>query len=242
MEKISNPPWNLRDCAFLLAGLAAAGYGTGWVLRMGRIILSLKHQFLLIGLIQAIVVFSGLYYFIRVRYGKGAETLGLKKPGSGRALLSGLAGGFFLFLSIILVSYMVQLWVTTPPAPQPFARLIVEAKSPKDLILPFFLASFLAPAGEEAYFRGFLYPVLRSRWGLAPALLVNGAVFGLLHFDPIRFLPLVLGGAGLAYLYERTGSLLAPFVAHGVWNTLMLLLLYFSHELLAFSSQLLTFL
>lgn len=56
----------------------------------------------------------------------------------------------------------------------------------------------------------------------------SGAIFALLHLDLWRFLPLALGGIGLAYLYDRTGNILASIIAHATWNTIMILLLYFA--------------
>jgi hypothetical protein len=69
--------------------------------------------------------------------------------------------------------------------------------------------------GEEAFFRGALQPVV----GLLPA----SVLFAAAHFVPRRDLVLWSGfslAAGLALggLYEATGNLLAPVVAHVVIN------------------------
>jgi len=73
--------------------------------------------------------------------------------------------------------------------------------------------------GEEAFFRGALQPLL----GWVTASLV----FGLVHFVPRReFLPwtgfAVLVGFLLGWLFEATGNLVAPVVAHAVVNALNL--------------------
>jgi membrane protease YdiL (CAAX protease family) len=85
------------------------------------------------------------------------------------------------------------------------------------------LALALASAlGEEALFRGALQPSL----GLLGASLVFGGV----HFAPRRDLwPwsvfAFVGGLGLGSLFDATGNLVAPIVAHATLNALNLTLL-----------------
>jgi membrane protease YdiL (CAAX protease family) len=81
------------------------------------------------------------------------------------------------------------------------------------------LASGIA---EEAFFRGVLQPLL----GYVAASLL----FGLAHFAPRRdLLPwtgfALLAGFGLGALFEATGNLVAPIVAHVVINAVNLRLL-----------------
>ena len=78
----------------------------------------------------------------------------------------------------------------------------------------------VAPLGEEIFFRGFLYNGLRRRLALWPALLISSLVFGLVHVYPLLIPALFVVGLGLALLYERQRSLLAPVVAHATFNIL----------------------
>ena len=69
--------------------------------------------------------------------------------------------------------------------------------------------------GEEFFFRGALQPVV--------GLLLASALFGGMHFGPGReWLPwtgfAVIMGLGFGLLYEMTGNLWAPIVAHSVIN------------------------
>jgi membrane protease YdiL (CAAX protease family) len=75
-----------------------------------------------------------------------------------------------------------------------------------------------APLGEETLFRGFLYKGLRSRLPMAPAALLSGIVFGLVHGYWLLIPALFVVGAGLAVIYERRGSLLASMTAHATFN------------------------
>ncbi|GEA13853.1 MAG: protease family protein [Moorella sp. (in: firmicutes)] len=223
-EKI---PWNLRQCLLVLLGMLAAGYGTALMVRFFASWLPLAYRYLLVGLAQGAAVLGGLHYFVRKKNGLGLEAVGLKAASLVRAIASGLGGGLVLFLLVVIVGSLLQFFLPDQ-APQPFTELVINARQPRDLAIPLFLGAFLAPVTEELYFRGFLFPALKARYGFGRGLLGSGLIFALLHLDLVRFLPLALGGMGLAYLYERTGNILTPIVAHATWNTIMILLLYFT--------------
>jgi uncharacterized protein len=83
------------------------------------------------------------------------------------------------------------------------------------------LVSVFSGVGEETFFRG----ALQQEFGLVVASLV----FGLVHVGPDRRYLLwtvwaVLFGFLFGFLYEATGGLLAPILAHSVHNAATLLL------------------
>jgi len=83
-----------------------------------------------------------------------------------------------------------------------------------------------APVFEELLFRGLLYGTLRARlaWPLAAA--GSALVFALAHgYGAAGFLSVFLSGVLWAWVYERTGSLLAPILAHVVNNAVVALAL-----------------
>jgi membrane protease YdiL (CAAX protease family) len=75
-----------------------------------------------------------------------------------------------------------------------------------------------APLGEEIFFRGFALPALRRSFGLFAAIVVSGALFSLLHMDPVGFLGLLEIGMLLAALRVWSGSLWAAVIGHAVNN------------------------
>jgi uncharacterized protein len=81
----------------------------------------------------------------------------------------------------------------------------------------------VAPVAEELFFRAFFYRALRTRLSVWPAALIDGAVFGLLHFqglDTAIILPVIaVFGVGQCLVYERTGSLFAVIAIHAAFNT-----------------------
>jgi uncharacterized protein len=83
----------------------------------------------------------------------------------------------------------------------------------------------VAPVAEELFFRAFFYRALRTKLSVAPAALIDGVVFGTLHFqgvsrDALLVLPVIaVFGIGQCLLYERTGSIFAVIATHAAFNT-----------------------
>ena len=79
------------------------------------------------------------------------------------------------------------------------------------------LAVLAAPVFEEFIFRGLIFGGLRRSFGFWPAALAGAAIFAIMH-PPISVLPVFVLGAAAAFSYERTRGLLAPMLAHAVYN------------------------
>jgi uncharacterized protein len=81
----------------------------------------------------------------------------------------------------------------------------------------------VAPVCEELFFRGFFYRALRTRLRPWSAALIDGIVFGSLHFqgvDTAIILPVIaVFGFVQCLIYERTGSLFAVIAVHAGFNT-----------------------
>ena len=78
------------------------------------------------------------------------------------------------------------------------------------------------PVAEELFFRGFFFAGLYSRWSLWPSALLSGAIFGLVHAPtgPTAAIPLAGLGVGLAWLYNKTGSIWPCMLAHFLNNAI----------------------
>jgi uncharacterized protein len=101
----------------------------------------------------------------------------------------------------------------------------VEELGEDSLVAGFAVATaviVVAPVAEELFFRGFFYRALRTRLSTWPAALIDGAVFGSLHFqglDTAIILPVIaVVGVGQCLVYERTGSLFAVIAIHAAFN------------------------
>jgi membrane protease YdiL (CAAX protease family) len=81
-------------------------------------------------------------------------------------------------------------------------------------------AVLLAPVAEEVMFRGILYPVIKQFGGPQLALWAASLLFAAVHLNLATFVPLAFLAVVLTLLYEHTGNLLAPIMAHVLFNAL----------------------
>jgi len=159
------------------------------------------------------------------RKGCSIRDLGLIRTNVRSNIVTGLAGGLILGVTVTGLGVLISS-IVGPPPPQEVEKLLTGMSQGKDMLLPFISVAIMAPVSEELYFRGMVYPLIRSSFGVRAALIVSGLFFGALHFDLFRLIPIWVGGIVLAYFYEKTGSLITCIIAHSTWNTMMLLMMY----------------
>ena len=90
------------------------------------------------------------------------------------------------------------------------------------------LACIAGPIIEELIFRGFIFNALRRYMPVWFAIVLSASVFGLSHLQPGNggvIVPLAVGGAVLAWVYYRTGSLVASMVTHALFNLVPVVLI-----------------
>jgi membrane protease YdiL (CAAX protease family) len=78
------------------------------------------------------------------------------------------------------------------------------------------LFGIVAPIAEELVFRGMLYRAWVKRFGWLMAAVLSSLVFAAYHG---QFVHSFIFGLVCVALYRRTGTLLAPILMHGVYNT-----------------------
>lgn len=85
-----------------------------------------------------------------------------------------------------------------------------------------------APAAEEAFFRGFLFPgLLQSRLGRTGTILLTSFAFMIVHggqYEAFELSQVGLVGIALGLARLRTGSLLPPLAMHVTLNLVSLIL------------------
>jgi len=86
----------------------------------------------------------------------------------------------------------------------------------------------VAPLVEETMFRGFLYPVIARRFGMAAGVVITGALFGAMHAQQLwggwgQIVLLILVGILLTWVRARTGTVAASYLVHLGYNTLLFL-------------------
>ncbi|WP_226013229.1 CPBP family intramembrane glutamic endopeptidase [Halomicrobium salinisoli] len=113
----------------------------------------------------------------------------------------------------------------------------MAATDPTLLLVLAVLSLVLVAPAEELLFRGAIQGRLRTVFGPVTAVAVASLVFGALHLTNYtgRVGPIVAGallisvvGTVFGALYELTGSLTVPIVAHGVYNAILMSVSYVS--------------
>ena len=148
------------------------------------------------------------------------EDLGLRAASPGDILIYGCGSGIILLLFMLAVSWPLRR-LLPDISPQLYETMLRNAGHGAAFVVLFFMGAVLAPISEELFYRAMIYPYLRGGLGPGWGILMAGLVFGLAHWDLWRTIPLAIGGVVLCYVYEKTGSIYVPMVAHGVWNGVM---------------------
>jgi uncharacterized protein len=118
------------------------------------------------------------------------------------------------------------------PKETPFDKLFDR---PLDAYLLSIFAVTLGPFVEELFFRGFLYPVLARRWGVAGGIVLAALPFALLHLQQYGFsvgIIVIIFAVGVVCGIVRaaTKSVGASFLVHAGYNgAQMLIAVVFTH-------------
>ena len=143
-------------------------------------------------------------------------------PGAGKirdSALQFLAGGAVLALVVSFAGGFLNSKETLP------VEQLLQARV--SILLFGILGVLVAPLVEETIFRGFLYPVIARRLGVAAGIAITGTLFGLLHAAQLwggwgQIALLILVGVALTWVRARTGTVAASYFVHLGYNGLQL--------------------
>ena len=152
------------------------------------------------------------------------QTIGWRemKPGTRKirdSALHFLAGGAVLAVVITFVGGFLNSKGTLPIEELLKARV--------SIVLFGVMGVLVAPLVEETIFRGFLYPVIARRLGIAAGIAITGTLFGLMHAAQLggawgQIALLIFVGVVLTWVRARTGTVAASFFVHLGYNGLQL--------------------
>jgi membrane protease YdiL (CAAX protease family) len=137
----------------------------------------------------------------------------------------GIAGVNFIGLGVLMLGFDMLGRFLPMPKSTPFDQFFAQ---PFDAYLTAVFAISLGPLFEELLFRGFFYPVVARRLGVAWGIILTALPFGLMHYAQYRswgaVLIIFLVGVVLTAVRAKTKSVAASFLAHVGYNgTLMVL-------------------
>jgi len=160
--------------------------------------------------------------FLREHQISWARGFGLRREPGAAVKLGLIAIGMYLPVGwgLQYVSVQVMRGVGLDPAEQPALMALRNSGSVGPLIAMGLVTILLAPVAEEILFRGVLYRVARQFGFPRIALWSSSVLFAAIHFNVAAFPSLLLLALLLVWLYEKSGNLLAPIVAHMTFNSI----------------------
>jgi uncharacterized protein len=217
-------PWTLRDV--VLASLAALGLLFAGVIIV--IVIGVLAGFVGVDVTSAtsspliVLAVMGLEALFLIpawiwgphKYGRDIRWLGFRSTSIWPAVLLTI-GGLLVIVLINVVWAAIASRLNLPGQPD---LVPLFGEGPLGLAVALVVASVIAPVSEEVLFRGFMYPGMRERWGVAMAVIVSSAVFSVFHLSLSTFIPIAVMGAVFALLYERTDSIWPPIALHALVN------------------------
>ena len=232
---VADVPWNIGDAAFVLIIWFIVTVIIGGVLlaALEGLTSETDAQALVLP-ITAIALILVVLAYVASRYSTGVRKLFGPARVSWAKLGIGVAAGvvallvFAVGLGTLLELIARALRTQLPQVQETFQEIAKDQSAAPLLIIGSVL---VAPFAEELFYRGLLFTALRKRFDLWPAMGLSGMVFGLTHvqgsMEGYLLVVLIIMPLGmfLAYIYDRTKTLLVPIVAHAVFNLVQVLLL-----------------
>jgi len=176
-----------------------------------------------------IVGLAIVLYFAVNKFKGGLAGLGISLKEIKRDLMIAVGGYLTIIpvLAIIMIIVLIGLKVFNyePPETKTF-EILYGAKGPRLLFFLTVLVTVIGPVAEELFFRGFAYPVFRKKIGVRKAILLVSVIFAMLHMNIVSFFPILALGILLAYLYEKTGSMIPSITVHVIHNSAVIFFVY----------------
>ncbi|RCV10645.1 hypothetical protein SETIT_2G125700v2 [Setaria italica] len=130
--------------------------------------------------------------------------------------------GFTIMMTLVWITSILPDKVVGPEdAYDPILKGILS-DSPTSKLLCFFLYCVVAPLSEEIIYRGFLLTALSSSVKWRDAVVMSSLAFSVAHLSGKGFIQLFVIGCNLGLTYCRTGTLVASFTIHSLYNAVTL--------------------
>jgi len=225
--------WNARDAiismVFLAAVLVAVYFGSAWLFRVfgdAEFFNSSNisnASFVVLYTIQVVLMLGVVWFFALFKRKSGLRDLGLRYY----SILSTIWYSFISLIAIFALSFLYVFLLNTMfgiDAPSSKIEVLVRNGSISSNTL-LIIVTLVAPLSEEIFFRGFLYQAFKKSWGVNAGLFLSSFLFAAVHLEIYSFIPIMIIGWLLAYLFEKTRSLLPAIFLHGIYNLALILIL-----------------
>jgi len=173
------------------------------------------------------IIFLIILKFLWNSHKKRLADLGLVKEGLARNIFYGISGYVAVMPVILIIGIVVYILLNIlklAPPPQPIVELFLMEKNVALVFVSSVIASVFGPVIEEIFFRGVMYNAVKRKLGIFWGIFITSVLFSFLHthaftYFLVGFIPIAILGGALAYLYEKTGSLIPSITLHVLNNT-----------------------
>lgn len=187
-------------------------------------IFSFNIDFLILIYSIDLIFFLIILIFLLKRQNISLKLVGLVKFKK-EMLVHGVALFLLAYFLIFLINIFFHLININIPS---YNYGIIFNLSPKIWLL-FIKFSISGPFVEELFDRGFIFSGLRSHFGWKKAAILSSALFAFAHIssnDLYALLPTFILGMALAYLYQKSNSILPGMIIHSLNNFFILAIKY----------------
>jgi membrane protease YdiL (CAAX protease family) len=163
-----------------------------------------------------------IIYFTVIQYKEPLAALGISARNFLKNVFYGVVGYIALIPVLILILVIIASFINMTkyvPERQPVVELFLKEKGVAFLTYSSLFAAIIGP-------RGFMYGALKKCVGIFWAMVVTAGLFAALHAHIVGFFPIMALGMLLAYLYEKTGTLVSSITVHMIHNLSMVFLVF----------------
>jgi membrane protease YdiL (CAAX protease family) len=175
--------------------------------------------------VHATALIGAVYWIVVRARGVRWQDLGLRPIPSGWVTRAAVAA-VIAFPIVAVVNLAIQSSMATPQQNPQLDFIAPAGFSWTSLVGMLVMAGAVVPFAEELFFRGLLYGWMRERIGVGFGAVISALCFSVLHGIPWLIPSLVILGVILALVYEKSGSLWAVVLTHGLFNATTTILLY----------------
>ena len=227
LNRANPPPWTIGEIFKILILAFTASYIFFMVLGFFVDVWENNHFRMILDTIvlDFFVLVVILCFLWKVHRGRLAN-LGFSRENLRKGLTCGALGYVGIIPIILIIGICVYVILNVfkiEPPPQPIVGLFLAEKNIAFIFVSSLIAAVFGPVVEEIFFRGVMYNAVKAKLGVFRAILITSVLFSFLHthaasYFLVGFLPIAVLGAALAYLYEKTGSLIPSITLHVLNN------------------------
>ncbi len=141
-----------------------------------------------------------------------------------------------IFLTLVYVIALFPMVAFVNTISMFFVENTVTALSDEIIAMPMWTMilsiGIFGPFVEEFVFRGVLLQSYQRTGRIIGSIVLSSVLFGMMHMNFNQFGYGAVMGAMFALLFEATGSVLTPFIAHAFFNSIEVVMLYSSYDFL----------